>query len=117
MHAVFSDVKLPGNHSGVDLAEIIRRDYRHIKVLLTSAVAPFAEVEGVTLLRKPYFLLEVERQLRSMLRIPGSSLSAEQSSELKQPFGRSRVDFSYPAEITQYYCPTGQCVRLANFRG
>lgn len=70
VHAVFSDVKLPGNHSGVDLAKIIWRNYQHIKVLLTSGVSPFPEVEGVTLLRKPYFLFEVERQLRSMLGVP-----------------------------------------------
>jgi two-component system, response regulator PdtaR len=70
VHAVFSDVKLPGHHSGVDLAEIILRDYRHIKILLTSAVAPFPEVQGITLLRKPYFLFEVERRLRSILGMP-----------------------------------------------
>jgi CheY-like chemotaxis protein len=68
--AVFSDVKTPGHHSGVDLAVAIRRDYRHIKVLLTSAVAPFPEIQGVTLLKKPYFLFEVERHLRSMLGMP-----------------------------------------------
>lgn len=70
VQAVFTDVKLPGSRSGADLAEIIRMDYRHIKVLLTSGVAPFPEVEGVTLLRKPYFLFDVERQLRLMLGMP-----------------------------------------------
>ncbi len=70
VQAVFADVKLPGRHTGPDLAEIIRREYRHVKILLTSGVAPFPEVEGVTLLRKPYFLFEVERRLRSMLGMP-----------------------------------------------
>lgn len=70
VRAVFSDVKLPGKHNGIDLAATIRRDYPHIRILLTSAVAPFPEVKGVTLLRKPYFLFEVERQLRSLLGMP-----------------------------------------------
>ena len=67
VQVVFSDVKMPGTLSGADLAEIMRRDYQHIKVLLTSAVTPFPEIQGVTLLRKPYFLFEVERRLRSIL--------------------------------------------------
>jgi CheY-like chemotaxis protein len=70
VQAVFSDVKLPGYYSGVDLAQILQRDYRDIKILLTSAVAPFPEIQGVTLLRKPYFLFEVERRLWSMLGMP-----------------------------------------------
>lgn len=77
VNAVFSDVKLPGNHSGVDLAEAIRRDFRHIKVLLTTAITPFPQVQGVALLKKPYFLFEVERRLRSMLDMP---LPSESSS-------------------------------------
>jgi CheY-like chemotaxis protein len=67
IQAVFADVKLPGTLDGLDLARAIQRDYRHLKVLLTSGVAPFGAVEGITLMKKPYFLFEVERQIRSML--------------------------------------------------
>jgi len=56
---VFSDVKLPGSRNGADLARVIRSDHSHVKVLLTSGVAPFSQVEGVTLMKKPYFLFEV----------------------------------------------------------
>ena len=67
IQAVFADVKLPGQRSGADLAHIIRDDFPKVKVLLTSGVAPFPDVEGVILLRKPYFPFEVERRLKSML--------------------------------------------------
>ena len=71
IQAVFADVKLPGQRSGADLAHIIRDDYPKVKVLLTSGVAPFPDVEGVVLLRKPYFPFEVERRLKSMLGLAG----------------------------------------------
>jgi CheY-like chemotaxis protein len=67
VEAVFADVKLPGRLSGADLAVTVREEHPTVKVLLTSGVAPFAEVEGVFLLKKPYFLFEVERRLKSML--------------------------------------------------
>jgi CheY-like chemotaxis protein len=66
---VFADVKLPGRLDGLDLMRIIRRDYPAMKLLLTSGVlkADQTTVDGVTLLRKPYFLFEVERQIKSLL--------------------------------------------------
>ena len=64
---VFSDVKLPGPRNGADLAQIIQKDFPHVKVLLTSGVTPLPELEGIRLLRKPYFLFEVERQIRRLL--------------------------------------------------
>jgi CheY-like chemotaxis protein len=67
VEAVFADVKLPGRLSGADLAVTVREDHPTVKVLLTSGVAPFPEVDGVFLLKKPYFLFEVERRLKSML--------------------------------------------------
>ena len=67
IEAVFADVKLPGPRNGVDLAHLVRREYPNIKILLTSGVAPFPEVEGVTLLRKPYFLFDVEQRLKVLL--------------------------------------------------
>ena len=68
VRVVFSDVKLPGGRSGIDLAHAIRADYPHIKVLLTSGVAPFPELPpGVALIKKPYLLVDVERQLAALL--------------------------------------------------
>jgi CheY-like chemotaxis protein len=64
---VFSDVKLPGSRNGVDLAQVIRTDHPEVKVLLTSGVRPYPDMEGVTLVKKPYFLFEVERQIRALL--------------------------------------------------
>lgn len=66
---VFSDVRLPGPRSGLDLMEIIRRDYPQMKMLLTSGVIKVDDttLDGVTLLRKPYFLFEVERHVKTLL--------------------------------------------------
>ena len=69
IEAVFTDVKLPGTQSGLDLMRIVRSDFPGAKVLLTSGVVKADEVtlDGTTLLRKPYFLFEVERHLRALL--------------------------------------------------
>jgi CheY-like chemotaxis protein len=66
---VFADVRLPGAQDGLDLMRIVRRDYPKVKLLLTSGVlrTDEATVEGVTLMRKPYFLFEVERRIRALL--------------------------------------------------
>jgi CheY-like chemotaxis protein len=69
--AVFSDVKLPGSRTGVDLVRAVREQYPRTKMLLTTAYSPFPAVPGVVLLKKPYFLFEVERQLSAMLRLAG----------------------------------------------
>ncbi len=69
VQAVFADVKLPGPQSGLDLMRLVQSDFPGTKVLLTSGVVKADEVtlEAVTLLRKPYFLFEVERHLRTLL--------------------------------------------------
>ena len=69
VQAVFADVKLPGTQSGLDLMRIVQADFPKVKVLLTSGVVKVDEVttEGITLLRKPYFLFEVERHLRALI--------------------------------------------------
>ncbi len=66
---VFAGVKLPGAQSGLDLMRIVQADFPKAKVLLTSGVVKADEVttEGITLLRKPYFLFEVERHLRALI--------------------------------------------------
>ena len=69
IQVVFADVKLPGLQSGLDLMRIVETDFPDAKVLLTSGVVKADEVglEGIMLLRKPYFLFEVERHLRALL--------------------------------------------------
>jgi len=66
---VFSDVKLPGPRNGIDLMRIVQADFPQAKVLLTSGVvaADGATLGSVTLLKKPYFLFELERHLRQLL--------------------------------------------------
>lgn len=69
VQVVFTDVKLPGSQNGLDLMRIVQSDFPKAKVLLTSGVVKADEVtlDGITLLRKPYFLFEVERHLRTLL--------------------------------------------------
>jgi CheY-like chemotaxis protein len=69
LQLVFADVRLPGPRNGLDLMEILRRDYPHLKILLTSGVVKADEttLDDITLLRKPYFLFEVERHVKSLL--------------------------------------------------
>ena len=56
---VFSDVVMPKGMSGIELAEWVRDEYKHIKVLLTSGYPDIAsnssaQPDGVKLLAKPY---------------------------------------------------------------
>lgn len=69
IRAVFSDVKLPGPRSGLDLTLLIEQDYPDMKVLLTSGIvrAEEAGIVNAPLIRKPYFLFEVERRIKAFL--------------------------------------------------
>ena len=69
VRVVFADVKLAGPRTGFDLLDIIRRDFPQVKVLFTSGIVPADEVEptGVPFVRKPYFLFEIERRIKSLL--------------------------------------------------
>src|SRR5436305_9316545 len=66
---VFADIRLPGAQNGIDLTRTIQRQYPQIKVLLTSGVSQSDQesVGGIPLLKKPYFLFDVERQIRALL--------------------------------------------------
>jgi CheY-like chemotaxis protein len=69
VRVVFVDVRLPGPQDGLDLMRIVRSKYPDVQLLLTSGVLQTDEatVDGVTFLRKPYFLFEVERHIGSLL--------------------------------------------------
>jgi PAS domain S-box-containing protein len=64
---VLSDVRMPGKLSGVDLASLIRTDYPHVQVLLTTG---YAEDKGladeIDLIYKPYRALDLAQKIQSM---------------------------------------------------
>jgi two-component system, response regulator PdtaR len=69
VRVVFTDVRLPGPQSGIDLMDIVHRDFPHAKVLFTSGVVLREELpdNAVPFIRKPYFLFEVERHIKTLL--------------------------------------------------
>jgi two-component system, response regulator PdtaR len=69
VRVAFTDVKLAGAGTGFDLLEIIKRDFPEVKVLFTSGVVKHDDVArtGVPFIRKPYFLFEIERHIKSLL--------------------------------------------------
>jgi CheY-like chemotaxis protein len=63
IEVVFTDVRLP-RQSGLDLARALKRTHPHIGVVLTTGARLDEPLpEGVTLLRKPYALFEIERHI------------------------------------------------------
>jgi len=69
---VFSDIALPGEYDGRDLAEEISKLDREVKVLLTTGVPDHVrdgalEKDGVPVLAKPYRHKELAASIRSIL--------------------------------------------------
>jgi CheY-like chemotaxis protein len=66
---VFSDIMMPGEMDGVDLAREIRHRRANLPIVLTSGYAEptlhDAEAQGLRVLRKPYRLDELEAALRA----------------------------------------------------
>jgi two-component system, response regulator PdtaR len=79
VHAVFSDVRLPGAMDGLTLARWVHRHHRDIPVMLTSGhgdaahTAVLAEAEAFA--SKPYRQNEVARRIRLLLEEGGKRLS------------------------------------------
>lgn len=72
INLIFSDIKLPGGMSGVDLAEELRRIRPEIPILLTSGFADeFIQMKDKTepppILRKPYSRDQLSQKIRSIL--------------------------------------------------
>lgn len=67
--AVFSDIQVPGDMDGLDLAEWTRRERPEVGVLLTSGQVAPGNARDWPLLAKPYKLDEVERQLRDLVQL------------------------------------------------
>jgi two-component system NtrC family sensor kinase len=76
---VFSDIVMPGDLNGVDLARILRREHPSLPVLLAtgySTVAQSAMDEGFTILRKPYDTAELGACLDKILGVVTFKASA-----------------------------------------
>ena len=76
---VFSDIVMPGDLNGVDLARIIRSEHPSLPVLLAtgySSVAQAAMDEGFTILRKPYDATELGTCLDRVLAVVPLKASA-----------------------------------------
>jgi two-component system NtrC family sensor kinase len=68
---LFSDIVMPGDANGLDLARAIREERPEVSVLLAtgySAVAQTAVDEGFLVLRKPYDTHALVEALRSAIR-------------------------------------------------
>jgi len=64
---VFSDVQMPGDLDGIDLARWVSRERPEVKVLLVSGKIAREQVGDWAFLAKPYKLGQVEIQLRDFL--------------------------------------------------
>ena len=67
---VFSDIMMPDGMNGVELAEIMKKEFPGVPILLTSGysdVAADAVTEGFHVIRKPYRLEELGMWLRRLL--------------------------------------------------
>lgn len=65
---VFTDVRMPGRHDGLDLADHIRRQYPGIKVMLTSGhILARQTVGNLPFLPKPYELASLSHTLEALI--------------------------------------------------
>ncbi|MFC4171715.1 ATP-binding protein [Microvirga sp. GCM10011540] len=67
---VFSDIVMPGDSNGVDLARTIRDRYPGLPILLTTGYSSMAQTamdEGFPILRKPYDAADLDDSIRRSL--------------------------------------------------
>jgi CheY-like chemotaxis protein len=68
---VLSDVRMPGELSGIDLARLVQRERPEIQVLLTTGYFDGEDtVEGLNLLYKPYRAADLAEKIRSLMEAP-----------------------------------------------
>jgi PAS domain S-box-containing protein len=68
---VLSDVRMPGELNGVDLARLVQRERPEIQVLLTTGYFDGEEtVEDLNLLYKPYRAADLAEKIRSLMELP-----------------------------------------------
>ncbi|MFO8127351.1 ATP-binding protein [Yoonia sp.] len=78
VHAVFTDLVMPGELDGLALARLIEATYPHIRILLTSGYAEdilSREIDDIPhqILRKPYRQSELAEALLELFDLPGSA--------------------------------------------
>jgi two-component system NtrC family sensor kinase len=79
---VFSDILMPGGMNGLELADVIRRRFPKIAVLLTtgySSSAQDAVRQGFAVLQKPYDLAALERALHTAHRATAGQPATERA--------------------------------------
>jgi signal transduction histidine kinase len=65
---VFSDIRMPGKLTGIDLARLIRREMPKIRVLLTTGHVDGDEtIEDIDLLYKPYRAVELAEKIQVLM--------------------------------------------------
>jgi CheY-like chemotaxis protein len=68
---VLSDVRMPGELSGIDLARLIQREQPDIQVLLTTGYFDGEDkLEDLNLLYKPYRATDLAEKIQSLMRSP-----------------------------------------------
>ncbi|EIM26894.1 response regulator [Microvirga lotononidis] len=68
---VFSDVRMPGELNGIDLARVIKREMPDIRVLLTTGYVDDDEtIDDVDLLYKPYRTSDLAAKIQSVMAVP-----------------------------------------------
>jgi PAS domain S-box-containing protein len=74
VHLMFSDVRMPGDLNGIDLAHLIRREMPDIRVLLTTGYVDGDETIGdIALLYKPYRTTELAEKIKALIEPPRPS--------------------------------------------
>jgi CheY-like chemotaxis protein len=65
---VLSDVRMPGEITGIDLARMVKREWPSVRVLLTTGyVDGEAKLEDLELLYKPYRATDLAERIQTLL--------------------------------------------------
>ena len=68
---MLSDVRMPGELSGIDLARLIQREQPDIQVLLTTGYFDGEDkLEDLNLLYKPYRATDLAEKIQSLMKTP-----------------------------------------------
>jgi CheY-like chemotaxis protein len=66
---VLSDVRMPGELTGIDLARLVRREWPTVRVLLTTGYVDGSDtLDGLNLLYKPYRASDLAERIQSLLK-------------------------------------------------
>ena len=65
---ILSDVRMPGEITGIDLARMVKREWPSVRVLLTTGyVDGEAKLEDLELLYKPYRAMDLAERIQTLL--------------------------------------------------